>query len=108
MPDFEKRAASAYLEAHKAFSAVLLRHDPMLIGEGVPDDEYDQEATRLLTKFKDVASSDDVEAIVRDFFADPDIERFLTESWKPLAAELWQTWSTFKRELGEARVDDSP
>ena len=102
MSEFDKRATAAYLEAHNAFSAILLRHDPMLIGEGVPDDEYDHEATKLLAKFKHAASLDDAEAIVGDLFSDPESQEFLPNSWRPLATDLWKSWSTFQQALKEA------
>jgi hypothetical protein len=101
MESFERRATRAYLKAHREFSAIIYRHDPLGVAPGAPDDEYDMEASRLLPKLKNARDFNEAQATIEDFFKGAfEWHSAPKETLIRASEDLWEALTRFRASLG--------
>lgn len=86
-----RELAARYRTALERVSAILLRTDPVGIGDAAPDDEYSPEAQRILARADEAGTPGELAAIVREVFLSQfgEAESKAGLSYADIANELW-------------------
>ena len=81
-----------YQSLYDKLAKILYRHDPVNIGDGMPEDEYELEVSTILPRLKSATSQADLRRIIHEEFV-----RWFDAStagsasvYDEIAAEVWQ------------------